>query len=354
MSTALDIVADVSFTRTSAVVQSDSFGVILLVDTFLDTKITGFGRVRKYTDPADMLSDGFLATDSVYLAALAIQSQNNPPASWLVGRADSSDASMSDSLTAIDAGGYGWYILHLCGAAKTNAHLLDAAGWIEAAKRFHIFDSADTNSLTPYVAGTSNDLLAQMKGAGYSRTMGGYHSKASEFFMLSLVAACATKTPGAFAYAYKTLAGVTADSLTVTQKQNVWGRNASTYCIINANDSGRSEGSKVAIGEWGDIIVFDDWLRSYLQQDIYGYMVALDKTPLSDDGIAGLQSVIQKRMEAGADNGGLIKSSIKITVPKFSTISTADKQARKVSGIKVSAEHQQAIYFVKVAGTLEA
>jgi len=73
---------DVSITRETAKITRTGFGTPLLMGDhyyFPD-------RVRAYTDPADMLTDGFLITDDLYKAALKIMGQELSPPQFKVGR----------------------------------------------------------------------------------------------------------------------------------------------------------------------------------------------------------------------------------------------------------------------------
>ncbi len=82
MTISLDTIANVSITRATRTASRRSFGVVLIAayhTAWLD-------RVRSYTDPADMLTDGFTADHPAYLAAVALVSQNTRVPSFKIGR----------------------------------------------------------------------------------------------------------------------------------------------------------------------------------------------------------------------------------------------------------------------------
>lgn len=360
MGTALDQIADISFTRDTPVVQTDSYGILLIAATFLTSKTTvAFGRFRAYFDTASMLEDGWLTTDEVYILAKNAFAQEKQPEHIVVGRRDAADADWDVALTAINTASSSWYLLAIADAV-TDSEADTIAPWVNSNKKFWVVESDDADIIgAPYNAGAITDIGAKLKSLNFFNGRVVYNTTANRaagqrLGVASMIAE-AWRTPGSFTYKFKTPAGCTASGLSLAQKKNAWSRNVDTFNIVTADDSeGIMENGTTPGGEWIDIIIFDAWLQSYLQGDIYSYLKQQPKAPLSDEGFAGLQGVIQARMELGADNGGLVKNTIKITMPKYADVSAADRQARKVTGIKVQANHLQAIHFVGVTGVLSA
>lgn len=73
---------DVQISRETARITQTGFGISMLLAPHYHFP----DRVRSYSDPADMLSDGFLTTDAHYIAALKLMSQQLSPPSFKVGR----------------------------------------------------------------------------------------------------------------------------------------------------------------------------------------------------------------------------------------------------------------------------
>jgi len=112
----LDDIVHSSITRQTAVASLPGFGVPAILAQFATTKTTtAFGRYRYYGTPAELLADGWLATDSVYLAALAMFSQNPRAPRIMVGRIDTGDASVAASGDAIRAAQDDWYAFEVVG-----------------------------------------------------------------------------------------------------------------------------------------------------------------------------------------------------------------------------------------------
>lgn len=82
MGTKVEDIVVVNITRATARVTQTGFGEFLFL-----TGVSQFSdRSKRYTEPADLLDDGFLATDEAYLAALIAFSQAKSPESFKIGR----------------------------------------------------------------------------------------------------------------------------------------------------------------------------------------------------------------------------------------------------------------------------
>lgn len=106
MSDALSSLVTVSISTQTAGITRRGFGTPLIAAYH-----TVFPeRVREYTDPGDMITDGFLAGDAAYLIASAIMSQVPAPPSFLVGRCAESPNAHVVTLTPTVLVGATYYI----------------------------------------------------------------------------------------------------------------------------------------------------------------------------------------------------------------------------------------------------
>ena len=109
-------IVQVNITRQSASASLPGFGVPAIIAQFLASKTTtAFTRARYYFSAAELLLDGWAATDSVYLAAVAAFSQPVRVPKIMVGRLDSGDASIAAGLDAIRAEQDDWYAFGIVG-----------------------------------------------------------------------------------------------------------------------------------------------------------------------------------------------------------------------------------------------
>ena len=114
--TALSNITTVNITRLTSVIATQTFGVPAIISQFLPGATSQtFTRTRFYTSLAGLLADGWLNTDSVYLAAAQLLGQANKPAQFMVGRIDSGDANIGVSLSAIQLESQGWYCFSVIG-----------------------------------------------------------------------------------------------------------------------------------------------------------------------------------------------------------------------------------------------
>jgi len=91
-----------SITRESARLTRTGFGLPMFISSYHIIP----DRSKIYTDPADMLVDGFLATDNEYIAALKLMSQELSPASFKIGRKlEDTNAKATLAFTGTASGG---------------------------------------------------------------------------------------------------------------------------------------------------------------------------------------------------------------------------------------------------------
>tara|TARA_R110001592_G_scaffold204704_1_gene454960 strand:- start:1251 stop:2549 length:1299 start_codon:yes stop_codon:yes gene_type:complete len=91
-------VVDVSITRQTAAVTRAGFGTPLLLGPYSKSEL-----ILEYTDASDMLSDGFLATDAIYLEAVTLKSQSPSPNKFKIGKLDSQAMAVNVSPTVDNA-----------------------------------------------------------------------------------------------------------------------------------------------------------------------------------------------------------------------------------------------------------
>lgn len=114
----LDTIVDVTITSTTKTPSRVGFGTPMVL-AYVPTSIFS-ERVKAYTDPADMITDGFAATDRAYLAVSKLLGQNPAPSSVLVGREENTDnmdisiSPISTNLRPLHA-----YTVYVAGQAAT-------------------------------------------------------------------------------------------------------------------------------------------------------------------------------------------------------------------------------------------
>lgn len=346
---ALKDIVNVNITRQTTSVAVAAFNVPLILSTFATSKTTTtFTRARSYKSIQELVDDGWASTDAVYKAANAIFSQNPCVSRVVVGRADSGDATVAASLSAIAAEDNGWYGVVVDQAMSSDFD--DVAAWVESAKKFAIFWTTDVN--TPDST-KSTDLASVLKAASYDRSAVIYHvqpSTGADYPDAAWMGEGFPYDPGTSTWAYKTLRGVTADKINGNQETALQTKNCNYYSEVGGVNI--TQEGKVASGEWIDIIIGTDWIEARLREAVYGALVNNRKIPYDDGGISIIEGLVKSVLSQAAAAGILQGDSIEVTVPKYKDIPQADKLARKLPDVKFTALYQGAIQRTTINGTI--
>ena len=345
---ALKDIVNINITRQTTSVAVAAFNVPLILSTFATSKTTtAFTRARSYGSVKEMTDDGWASTDAVYKIANAIFSQNPSVSRVVVGRADSGDATIAASMTAIQNEDNSWY--GLVADQAMVADFDDIAAWVESAKKLAIFWITDADA---YDATKTTDLASVLKAAAYDRSAVIWHAtpaSGADYPDAAWMGEGFPYDPGTSTWAYKTLKGVTPDNIAgkETPLQN---KNCNYYSEVGGVNI--TQEGKVASGEWIDIIIGTDWIEARLREEVFSAFVNNRKVPYDDTGIAMIEGLVKGVLQRAAKAGILQEDSIVVTVPKYADIPQADKLARKLPDVKFRALYQGAIHRTTINGTI--
>jgi len=329
---------DTTITVSGAVPDRFSFGNLqgVFAHTVNTTRING-----PYTSVAEVSAAGFTvgAEPEVYYWATSVFSQDDAVDQLYIGLQTAGDAGdWTVTMDAIEAyaqaNGLDWYGTTI--ESRTSADIVDVAAWTEARTKLFLYQSSDADVLTGAV-GNINDLLAV---AGYKRSAGMYHVTDSGAANGYLDGAWASSglgmdldSPGGREiWAYRVLEGITYDPVTSTQASAIYADNGNLY----GRNKGLSFTSKgtTAFGApyFVDIQTTIDWLKERMDEDVLSLFVAQNVIPYTDAGIALVVSAVKERLEKGVLYGHFSPDFPRtVTAPKVSSVSSADKQARKLT-----------------------
>lgn len=346
---ALKDIVEVNITRQTTSVAVAAFNVPLILSQFATNKTTtAFTRARVYGSVAEMASDGWTSSDAVYKIANAIFSQNPSVNKIVVGRKDSNDATVDAALNAIANENNDWYGIVVDQSLVSS--FADVASWVETAKKFAIFWITDVNAYDP---SKSTDLASVLKLANRNRSAVVWHATpagGADYPDSSWMGEGFPYEPGTSTWAYKTLNGVTPDTLLASQETALKNKNCNYYTTVGGVSI--TQEGKVASGEYIDIIIGTDWIEARLREAVYSALVNNRKIPYDDTGIAMIEGLVKGVLNEAASKGILQADSIAVTVPKYADIPQADKLARKLPDVKFSALYQGAIHSVTINGTI--
>lgn len=258
------------------------------------------------------------------------------------------DPGVAADLTAITAENPAWYCLIT--AYNSKLYSVAAAGYCEANNRIYV---AATNDTTTISTATGNgDLMDTFKTNAYARSSAHYHPSPADFTDAALAGKCLPYDPGSETWAYKTLAGVAAVTLTSTARGNITSRNGNSYETV----AGVNVTFNGMMGDGGFIDTKRglDWLQDDMQKGVFGALAASPKIPYTDDGISVIESQVRGSLNRAVTRGILTAGTIVVTVPALANVATADKTSRTLNNVKFSAQLAGAVHKANVVGVVTA
>jgi hypothetical protein len=247
-----------------------------------------------------------------------------------------------------------WYGLAIC--SNADADILQAAALIETLKKIFIGVSSDSAIPT----NVSTDLLSLLKAKSYKRTAliyspGAYNQGIEAAWLGGQLPA----TPGSNNWAYKTLSGITVDTMSDNARSiiignpvaGVPGKNGNIYTTVGGVDI--TQMGQMVGGQYIDITVGIDWLESTLQTNIYQQLVQAQKIPYTDKGTTVLMQAVKAAIDQGVSNGLIDGASpITITAPPVLSVSQSQRANRIAPTISFSCRLAGAFNAVIVQGTV--
>ena len=247
MSNALDRLVNVSISIASQGASSESYDRLLLIGTAPKAKAASPPDVAAYGSPEEVSAAGWAPGDAVYDAAAVAWSQDAGPGKLVIA-VRKTDETVQDVLQKASASDTVWY--GVCIAGGTAEDDAAAAEWCEANEKLFFYT-------TSFEAETSPVSGEYLRSAGLIlKSQAGRNAYAH----VAWAAECFRYEPGRETWAYKTLRGITADSLTTAEREKAEQMNLNCYTAVagrNITTNGITAG-----GEYIDVIRFRDWLHN--------------------------------------------------------------------------------------------
>ncbi|WJV61059.1 DUF3383 family protein [Pectobacteriaceae bacterium C52] len=375
----LSRVTNVTVTLSARAAQGRNFGSMLILGDSTVIPITE--RLRLYSS-ADDIGDDFGVDSEEYKAAVIWFSQSPQPTQIYVGRwvKTLAVAETGEAETLLEAVNEmldfnSWYGLHLALSAAdvpSDTDIISVAAAIEAASVYHIFgittDEADT-----LVAATTTDLSSKLKAAKYSRTFIQY-STSSRYAALSAFARAFTvdftASNTTITLKFKQEPGVTYETLTTSQANNLEAKNCNVY-VYYENDTAILEQGVMSNGDFFDERHGLDWLQNAVQTaDFNTLYTSTTKIPQTDAGtttrIANIEAVLDKAVNNGLfapgvwtggplgviSTGDTLTKGYYIYAESVSDQLQVDREARKGVPIQVAGKLAGAVHYGTVAITV--
>ena len=343
---------DVQITRGIIQVSRRGFGVPLILSASAEVQtVLGTNRTQVFGSLDELIDAGFTTTSEEFLTASTMFSQRFQPEEFIIGRIDPGDATLADSILAVQDENNDWYMLILLD--RTEAAVLEVAAFIETQPKYFLTGSNDAAIIDTTGGG---DIFEQLMALNYART-GGLFNAASPttFTEAGWAGRQLPLDPGSTTWALKNLSGVVADPLTQAQFGTVQDKNGNTYTStlgVASTFEGRSFN-----GEFIDIIRFTDFLQARIEENVFSALLNNEKIPYTQSGIAQVESPLRAALQEGVRVGGLaspdgIQPAFTISVPDINTIPVADRAARILRNLNFTAFLAGAIHTTEIRGNL--
>lgn len=272
--------------------------------------ISAATRIKRYANTAEMLADGFLATDPEYLAAVMYFAQSPSPKAVYIGVMDGDSGSSETLLTAVEACwaiNSDWYGLYVCDAA--DSVITNIAKWAADHKVCLFYNSSVAAALE---AEETSDIFSTIKALGTNNCCGVYSSTnhaAAAVMGLAMGLNDGTED-SAFTLAYKKLNGVSIENLTSAQVATLKDKNANVFLSRAGNYTTLEQGVN------NDGTPFDEVLGLHqisgnIQTAIMDLLTNPNtrKIPYTDEGVMRFVSAIND-VCAGARRRGFLAPGI--------------------------------------------
>lgn len=241
-----------------------------------------------------------------------------------------------------------WYVL--TAAVRTKADQEAIADYVETLYRWYY---TATNDSTAKSVVTTDDIGSVVKANAYDRTKVMWSGEAAtDFPELGHIGLCITYIPGQVDWMYKTIAGVTPDTMSGTAKNILDTKGYITYQTLGGVNVTLMANDESGL-EYIDVINLVDYLHARMQEGIYALLVNQPKVPYTPSGATSIQAILLGVLTDQVTIGGLAATPAPVVVvPNPRNLSQADRTGRILSGVTFEATLASSIRYVKVNGTV--
>lgn len=206
---------------------------------------------------------------------------------------------------------------------------------------------------------STTDIAYTSKAAAYFRSPGIFYSRSIlDYPAAALLGAIIGMHPGSYTANNKTLVGVSPDLLTSGMRTVCRTKRIAYYDQIA--DINMLLNSRIADGNWFDVLILRDYLEAGLQNAVATAIVGQSKLPYTDvEGMITIQSAMLAVLNAEITRPGLPRGlasdpAPSVIVPRVADIPAADRANREVpvDMIRWRATLSGAIHKAAISGTL--
>lgn len=253
------------------------------------------------------------------------------------------DAGVAADYAAVKLADNDFYGIVLTANSTLEAVALAAA--VEADRKIFGAQTSDSDVL----ADTAGNLGETLEAAGYNRTYLIYSGDNFDFAQAAWMGKQFPKSPGESTWAFKSLAGVTVDTLTDTQIGNLEANDVNHY--TQTKGLSMTLQGTMASGRFIDITRGIDWLTARMQERIIQLLANSDKIPFTQSGITALENEVRAQLQEAVSNS-VITDGYTVSPPAVENVSATDKANRILGDLDFSATLAGAIHTVIINGSV--
>jgi hypothetical protein len=159
------------------------------------------------------------------------------------------------------------------------------------------------------------------------------------------------KTPGSSSWAFKELAGIKPQKISLDMSEKLKGLNVNRY--ISISDVGVTLDGKTAKSEYIDVVHGRAWLQVRMQERLFRLFMLNEKIPFTDKGLDLVRSEIQAQLSDGVDRGFLAADpKPEVHIPPIGEIDAISREKRILPDVTFSARAAGAIHEIEIRGTI--
>ncbi len=304
-----------------------------------------------YTSLKELVTDGFLTASAAYKYAALVFGGNFRANKLYVVKFGSTGVAVTKTpvqaltdLFNVDDTAY-----YVGCSSHSDVNVAALAAFSESLDKMYVHSTQQAGVLVP---ATTTDIGSVLQDAAYNHVLTIYNATAdSSYAEGGVVGAMAAISAGTSTLEDKTMVGVTVDSLNATQRSSCEAKNVAYYMPIAGVNSVFN--SKVASGQFFDTIVFADWLKARVSEELYGLLKRESdlgrKVSYDEAGFSKIRQACRRVIEVGRANGAIsLDSEAIVRTPGRSEILEADRMNRVLPNLVVEVPYSSAVHKVIV------
>jgi len=252
------------------------------------------------------------------------------------------DPGIAADLAAIELADPDYYAL--CLDSNSEAEIEAAQAYVETLEKIAAYHTCDAGVRD---SGTTDDVISDLQDSAYVRCIIMSSKDHDGFAGAAWLGRMLPHNPGKATWAFKTLSGVTVDTLTTTQAAAIKAKGGNIYTTIAGINM--TENGQAPDGTFLDIVRGRDWLAARMRERVISLIANTLKVPYTDAGVAMVVNQIRAQLRQGqSDAYGFIAKDpdFTVTYPLVADVSTANKANRILPDINFDSTLQGAIHSV--------